>query len=379
MKVAPEFAPYPQAQAPVYSRWVASGVALLALVSSGSMLFLRDDFIAPLVAAAGVVVVLLLWLSALLLHLLYYRFNRHNAQCYAETAQQIQQAWWARHRQKAALVEAVLLGAGCSTPEHRQNLFNPDHQPPTPEKTPEGATLHLRQVFGADITERERQLAILLALQWQEQRTEPAALQPLSCYWQGSVTAWQAFVEQMEKSCPQVHLPERPEPWQGMHSLDSIIDQLQGAPADARILCAGCQSSPLQRESPLPAGETALLWLLGPQGGVRFSRGEWFAADVDNLTTVAERVLQQSELEAPAPICVSFSQPDVADLSDIGWNTKQNVQDANFGALANLEAMVVLTLAAWNAERHGRPCAWLANDPHHTLALGIVEADDSSN
>ena len=344
MNRAPEFAPYPLAQTPAYSRWLASVVALLALVSSGSVLL--SPFIEPGLAAAGVAGVLVLWTLALLLRVLYYRLNRHNAQCYAEAAEQVRQAWWARHRQKAALVEAVLLGPGGSAPQHRQMLFNPDHQLLATQETAEGPTLRLLQVFGADIAERERQLAILLALQWQEQRAEPAALQPLSCYWQGSVAAWQAFVEQMALSCPQVHLPERPEPWQGMRSLDLIIDQLQGAPSDARILCAGCHSSPPQTQSRLPAGEAALLWLLGPQGGVRFSRGEWFAADTQSLTSVAERALQQSELETPTPICVSFSQPDVPDLSDIGWNTRQNVQDANFGALANLEAMVVQTLAA---------------------------------
>jgi hypothetical protein len=377
MKVAPEFAPYPLAQAPAYSRWLASVVALLALVSSGSVLL--RPFIEPRLAAASVGGVLLLWTLALLLRVLYYRLNRHNAQCYAEAAEQMRQAWWARHRQKAALVEVVLLGPGCSAPQHRQMLFNPDHQPPATQETAEGPTLRLLQVFGPDIAERERQLAMLLALQWQEQRAEPAALQPLSCYWQGSVAAWQAFVEQMALSCPQVHLPERPEPWQGMRSLDLIIDQLQGAPSDARILCAGCHSAPPQTQSRLPAGEAALLWVLGPQGGVRFSRGEWFAADTERLTSVAGRALQQSELETPPPICVSFSQPDVPDLSDIGWNTRQNVQDANFGALANLEAMVVQTLAASYVQRYGLPCAWLARDPHHTLALGIVEADDSSN
>ncbi|MNY50708.1 hypothetical protein D3C86_1862350 [compost metagenome] len=76
---------------------------------------------------------------------------------------------------------------------------------------------------------------------------------------------------------------------------------------------------------------------------------------------------------------MSFSQPHLSDLAAIGWNTSQNLQDENFGALASLEAMVVQTLAAWHAQQHAEPCAWLANDPHHTLALGIVEADDSSN
>lgn len=378
MNKAPEFAPYPQAQAPVYSRWLVIGAVLPTLVGSSSMWFF-GDFYGPLAATVSVVGVLLLWLLAFLLRVLVYRFNRHNAQCYAETVEQIQQVWWARHRQKAALVEAVLVGAACSTPEHRQELFNPDHQPPKPKETPEGTAIRLCQVFGADIAERERQLAILLALHWHEQRTAPPVLQPLRCYWQGSLAAWEAFVEQMAKTCPEVHLPACPEPWQGIRSLDSIIDQLQGAPADARILCAGCQSSPIRQEHRLPAGEAALLWLFGPQGRVLFSRGEWFTADAESLTSVAERALQQSNLKSPAPICVSFSQPDVPHLFDIGWNTKQNVQDANFGALEDLEAMVVLTLAAWHAERHGQPCAWRAPDPHHTLVLGIVEPDDSSN
>jgi hypothetical protein len=76
---------------------------------------------------------------------------------------------------------------------------------------------------------------------------------------------------------------------------------------------------------------------------------------------------------------VSFSQPDVPSLSPHGWSTKQNVQDANFGELEGLQAMVVQTLAAWYVEQHQVPGAWLANDPHHTLALGIVKPDDSNS
>jgi hypothetical protein len=363
MNKAPEFAPYPQAQAPVYSRWLVIGAVLPTLVGSSSRWFF-GDFYGPLVATVSVVGLLLLWTLAFLLRVLWYRLNRHNAQCHAETVEQIQQVWWARHRQKAALVEAMLVGAAYSTPEHTQ--------------TPEGTAIRLCQVFGADIAERERQLAILLALHWHEQRTEPL-VQPLCCYWQGSLAAWEAFVEQMAKTCPEVHLPAHPEPWQGIRSLNSIIDQLQGAPADARILCAGCQSSPIRQERRLPAGEGALLWLFGPQGRVLFSRGEWFTADVSSLTSVAERALQQSNLKSPAPIYVSFSQPDVPSLFDIGWNTKQSVPDASFGALEDLEAMVVLTLAAWHAERHVQPSAWRAPDPHYILVLGIVEPDDSSN
>ncbi|NWA04999.1 hypothetical protein [Pseudomonas gingeri] len=376
MTPAPTFAAYPLVAPPVYSRWLAGGAALLALVGSASALL--RPFIEVRLAAIGMVAVLLFWVLALLLRVLYYRFNRHNAHCYGETARRIQQRWWQRHRQQAALVEAVLLGGACRTSEQMQGLFKPGHVPPVPRKTTGGVAIRLPEVSGRDSAKREHQLATLLALHWQAQREVPIVLQPLRCYWQGTPAAWRAFVEQMTKSCPQVLLPEDPEPWQGLASLDAIIDRLQGAPADARILCAGCQSSPTQPDSRLPAGEAALLWLLGPQGGVRFCRGEWFAADTDSLASVAGRAQRQSELEAPVHTCVGFSQPDISDLSAIGWNTRQHLQDANFGALAGLEAMVVLTLAASYVEAHGVPCAWLANDPDHTLALGVVEPDEST-
>ncbi|WP_457970489.1 hypothetical protein M1D68_12015 [Pseudomonas sp. R4-84] len=372
---APEFAPYPASRAPGYRRWIAGVAGLLILLGGASALL--DGVVEPRLMVVGAITTLLAWLLVLLLRVLRYRFNRHNARCYAEAAQRIQRTWWAHHRQKAALVDTVLLGPACLTQEHRQNLLNPDQPAPIPQETPEGLALRLLQVFGDDLTERERQLAVLLALQWCEQQTEPIVLQPVRCYWQGSVDSWAAFVEQMAESCPQVELPERPEPWQGIRSLDSIIDQLQSAPSDARILCGGCQSSSPQKDSRLPAGEAALLWLLGPEQGIGLLRGEW-STDQESVVKVAERAVQQSELQAPAKVCVSFFQPDIVDLSAIGWNTKQNVQDHNFGTLANLEAMVAQTLAAWHAEQHGEPCAWLACDSHYTLALGIVKPHDSN-
>lgn len=373
---APEFAAYPLVQAPVYSRWMVGGVALLAFLS-GISVVLRSVIEAHL-AVTGVACAFLVWLLALLLRVLYFRLNRHNAQSYHEAAEQVSQGWWMHHRQNVALVESVLVSAACTTPEHGQLLFSSDHQAPDPQETLEGRTIQLVQVFGNDVAERERNLAILLALKWHEQCDEHCAEPPLHCYWQGSSAAWQAFVEQMARCSPQLQLPAQPEPWEGIRSLGAVIDQLQGAPATARILCAGCQSSPIG-QSRLPAGEAAVLWLFGPEGDVRFSRGEGFLADTEHLSTVAKQVLQQSELTAPTQICVSFSQPNVPDVPGIGWNTKQHMQDANFGALDSLQAMVVQTLAAWYAQQHQVPCAWLANDPHHTLALGIVNPDDSNS
>ncbi len=372
MNKAPQFLPYPLAQAPAYSRWLGIGAALLIFMIVGGK-WLLSDFQTPKVAVIGALGVLLLWLLMFLLRVLAYRINRHNANCYTESIEQVQRSWWARHRQTCSLIDSVLLGPGCNKPEHRQGLFSSDCPPPKPTETPEGKAIRLSQVFGADSSQRELQLAVLLALQWREQKTEAIELQPLRCYWQGTFAAWQAFVEQIAKSLPQVHLPEQPEPWQGIDSLGSIIDQLQGAPTGARILCAGCQSLPIQKESRVPAGEGSVLWLLASQGGVRFSRGEWYAADVDNLSGVAERVLQQSKLDAPPSKCVSFSKPELPGLSDIGWNIRQHQQDAHFGALDDLEAMVAMTLAASYVESHGQSCAWLARDPHHTLALGAVE------
>lgn len=377
MIAAPKFAAYPLVQAPAYSRWIASGVAL-PVVLGGVGTGLRS-VIEPQLALSAVACVSLVWLLALLLRILYFRLNRHNAESYRQATEQVSQAWWKHHRQTVGLVESVLVSAACTTHEDGQLLFTSDHQPPTPQAAHEGRAIHLVQVFGNDIGERERNLAILLALQWHQQRDEPSAVQPLRCYWQGSLPAWQAFVEQMALCSPLVQLPEQPEPWEGIRTLDTVIDQLQGAPAATRVLCAGCQSSPIQRDDHLPAGEAAVLWLFGPNGNVRFSRGEWFSANAEQLSAVAKRALRQRGLTTPTDVCVSFSQPDVPELPAAGWNIKQHVQDANFGALERLQAMVVQTLAAWYAEQHQVPCAWLATDPHHTLALGIVESDDSAS
>jgi hypothetical protein len=375
MNKAPEFAPYPLAQAPVYSRWWTSFAVVSAVVLLSSKLVFSDFFELRIIVIVALGV-LCLWLLAFLVRVLCYRLDRHNAYCYGVNAQQLEQGWWTRHRQTVALAESVLLGATCRSAEQKQTLFSPDHTKPTPEQTDDGLSIRVPQVFGKDVAEREAQLAALLALQWHEQRLELPVVQPLRCYWQGTPAAWNVFAEQVTKLWPTMQLPERPDVWQGIGSLDAIIDQLHGAPADSRILCAGCQSSPIQQESRLPAGEAAVLWVLGKQKGVRIARGEWLAGDVESLASVAERVLRQSELEVPGPTCVSFSQPDVPDLSTIGWNLRQHLQDANFGALGNLESMVLLTLAAWYAEGNSKPCAWLANDPQYTLAIGIVNPND---
>jgi hypothetical protein len=377
MKAAPEFAAYPLASPPVYARWLAAGVVLLALVSSLSVLL--KPFTKPEQAAAAVAIVTVLWGMALMLRTLRYRFNRHNAQCYEDTANYVRQRWWRHHRQTVALVESVLVGPVCSTPLQAPELFSSDHQPPDPAETSEGMALRMISVLGDNPAERELHLARLLALQWREQCDGDQPLKPVQCYWQGSLSAWQVFIEEVNSVFPQVELPEQPEPWQGMRSLDAIVDRLQGVPANVHILCGGCQSTPAQPESRLPAGEAALLWLLSSQGGVRFCRGEWYEADTDDLVGVAARTLQQSQSVIEQKLAVSFSQPDMPAQADTDWNFKPLLQDANFGELGDLQAMVVQTLAAWYAQHKDAPCLWLTKDPHHTLALGVVEADESAS
>ncbi|WP_244216157.1 hypothetical protein [Pseudomonas reidholzensis] len=372
-----EFAAYPVASRPAYRRWLATGAALVALsVLAGVAL---RSYLEPPLAIAGFAGALLAWLGALLLRVLYYRCNRHNAQRYAQGADQQRQAWWRHHRRNVALVDSVLISAACSKPDQIRRLLTLDEKP-TPVQEPDGgAAIRVAAVFGHDVLERERNLAVLLALHWQAQRSGPDGLEFLVCYWQGSSAAWHAFAQQMAQTCPEVCLPESPEPWQGIQSLDRIIDQLHQAPAGARVLCAGCHSSPIDAESPHPAGEAAVLWLLGTDGGVSVSRGEWFMAGTEPLESIAERALQQSEMQAPAKVCMSFAQPPAAGVSALGWSVLGHTQDPHFGALAQLEAMVVLTLAAWYAEQFDEPCAWLATDPHYTLILGVVKPNDWNN
>lgn len=374
----PKFTPYPIYAEPKYLNWFVVGALLFTVTYIVVFWPLFDDLGGFFISTYLSAFVLASWVAAFLLRVLFYILNWHASRYFNERHRKAEDEWWARHRQTAALLEAVLVGGGSSASEHREKLFSASHKSPAPENTPEGESIRLPQVSATEVAERERQLAMALVLQWHAQRTQPTELQPLACYWQGSLTAWEAFAEQMTKSFPLVQLPNQPEIWQGIDSLDSIIDQLQGGPASARILCAGCQSSPTRVDGRLPAGEAAVLWLLGPEGAVHLSRGEWFDIETEQLPAVAERALQQSGMTGPPQVCVSFSQPDVSSLVAHEWAIKGNQQDASFGDLENLEGMVVLTLAARYAEQHQMPCAWLANDPLHTLALGMVVPHASS-
>jgi hypothetical protein len=371
---------------PKYWRWLFSGILLFGLViasfGNGSTVLngyeTEQDRYRAFLITAGLAALLCLWGVAFVLRVFFNLLDRRSGQRYAIKAEQEEEVWRAYRRQTAALLETVVVTAACRTPEQRAQLFSPDYQPPVPKKVDWGTGLVIRsdQVTDEDLDDREAQLAKLLASQWREQQRWASVLQPVKCYWHGSDSAWEAFVEQMGKSWPRVQLPKRPEPWEGLDTLDAIIDQLQGAPADTRILCAGCESSPVEAGSRLPAGEAAVLWLLGAQGGVRFCRGE--CCGPDYLVESAEHVLEASGLMTPPPLCVSFSHPDVPEPAVIGWNSKHSVQNANFGALPEMEAMLLQTLAADYVGEHGVPCGWMARDSQYPLTLGVVKPDATS-
>ncbi|WP_325435258.1 hypothetical protein [Pseudomonas nitroreducens] len=367
MNAPPQFDAYPEASPPAYGRWLAAGTTLLALLGAAGVLL--RPFMEPRVAALLAAIVLLLWLLAVLARTLYYRLNRHNAYLYDQEVARIERTWWARHRQQASLRHCLLLGAAGSTAAHWQQVLGRQQRALEPILEDDGKAQRLLSVFGKDSAEREVQLALLLAQQWREQLPTTLADTPLACYWLGSALAWQALVADMATHCPNLRLPAQPQPWEGQKTLEAIIDRLQRAPQEACILCAGSRSLPVDKEQALPAGEAALLWLLGRPGqGVQLGRGEWYAADSDTLNAVAEQACRQSRMEAAPEACVSFTHAEAAELD---WRMAGQAQDAYWGRLGDLEAMVVQSLAALHAQQ-GKPCGWLAKDSEHSLILGIA-------
>lgn len=377
MKPEPQFKAFPLASAPLYTRWWTAGAVLLALVGGGGVLL--RPFLEARVAALLGASLLLLWLLLLLARTLYYRLNRHLAQAYDEEVQCQQRRWWAWHRQQVALSEALLLGPLGSEDGQWRRVLAGKEAPPQAVAVGAGQALRLLQVFGSEPAERELQLARLLVQSWRVQRGAEPVPQPWRCYWQGSAEAWLAFREQMALDFPDLELPVQPEPWQGIASLEAIIDGLRSAADDACVLCAGSQSSVPTREARLPAGEAAVLWLLGKDGEVRLARGEWLAADQDEPAAVAQRAQRQSRLDEPPEACVGFTPREDVPMEGFEWNLSQYRQDDYWGELQGLQPLVALTLAACLARQHGNPCAWLAADPQHSLALGIVSVDDASS
>ena len=377
MRPVPDYPQYKTAHPPSAARWLSAS-ALLVLLSGGLSALLPSAQGKSLLVAAGILVSLMLAGTGWLVRLLYYRISIHNAVFYYQLVSYEQQQWWAQHRQPFWLMEGVLLGPAGIHSTDWLRVLNREHRPPEKQKESGGSALRVPQISATDASAREKRLAELLVIEWQKQRSEKKLTSPLRCYWQGTDATWLAFCAQMATTFPDVMLPSRPDSWQGEASLAEIASGLADAKPEDTILIAGCQVGVAQPGNALPAGESAVLWLAGRNGMVQLTRGETFSAEKgEALLTVCTRALEQSELQDPPEACPVFSQPDLETLAHSGWDVSQHLQDANWGDIGDMEALIVLSLAAIYAAHYQQPCGWIARDPMNTLATGIVKPDGS--
>jgi len=369
----PEYPLYRVARPPAVKRWLSAGALMILLCGGGGALLQPAGNGAGLAikGMAGAVILMgMLWL----IHLLYYRTSAHNARYYEQLVEQQQQAWWKQHRHRFALSEMVLLGPAGTDTSHWLRLLKREHRVPEIKNEPGGKALRIGRTLVDTVTEREALLAKMLVLQWQTQSADSPLPHLCRCYWQGSLDAWHAFCTQMKVSFPDVVLPKKPEAWQGEETLSALASTAQTLPETEAILVAGCHSIAASFNSVLPAGESAALCLVAQKGLVSLTRGEVYdIAGKEVLTAACERAEQQSGCEEPPDACMLFSQPTLPALAQSGWNVTHHVQDLNWGNPDDMEMLIVLVLAALYAKNYQEPCGWIAKDPLHTLALGIIK------
>ena len=83
--------------------------------------------------------------------------------------------------------------------------------------------------------------------------------------------------------------------------------------------------------------------------------------------------MQQSGAERPPDPCIAFTQPQIPELAQSGWNSNQLLQDENWGETGQMEPLITIALAAilpavFNSLAAGSPAIRV------TLSLGIVTA-----
>jgi len=373
MRPVPEYPSYKMARPPVKARWLSAG-ALLVVLGGGIAALVPTMGSKTSLIMLGILLSLVLVGLGWLTSLLYYRVSVHNANFYQRLVADEQWWWWEQHRQPFSLQEVVLLGpVGCHLSDWLRLLKGECHRPEEQEQDGD-KVLRLPQILSVGIPQREKRLAEMLVLEWQRQRNDKRLSMPLHCYWQGSEAAWQAFYQQMAVSFPDVILPLHPESWQGEMSLAAIAATLADAPSGSTLLVAGCQSVAAQPNTLLPAGESAVLWLVGQSGPVQLTRGEVYEQQKgDTLPKVCARALEQSELAQPPDTTILFSLSETEALARNGWDVSQHIQDTYWGDTGAMEALIVLSLAAIYAQHSQQPCGWIARDLNNTLALGIIK------
>jgi hypothetical protein len=373
----PDFPDYHTAKPPATKRWLGAG-ALLILAVGAAKALLRGSDAGIGSIFTGMLFTLIFMGIFWLLSLLYYRFSLHHSATWRAEVAEVHSNWWYQHRRQFFLEDVVLIGPAGAEWGDWLRLLKREQKAPAERQEAGGKALRVARSFSADMTERENQLARMLALQWRRQREGKTLASPQRCYWQGSESAWQAFAGEVKSSFPEMELPEFPEMWMGESTLSDIAAFLGSDDNDAHILVAGCQSVLASAEGLLPAGEAAALWLAGSEGPVLLSRGEFFSpSETESLKDVCERAQKQSELDAAPDACILFSHPQQSELAGSGWNVTHYLQDNFWGNTGKLEALVVISLAAIFAQSQSQPCGWIATDPLYPLALGIVKPHEN--
>lgn len=377
MRAEPQFPRYKTARPPKKTFWLAVGMGVMLI--TGSLMALSAAGPTPVLAlTSGGLAGVMVAATGGLLHLLWYRASTHNAELHSHLVTRSQQQWWQQHQQSFGLQAGVLLGPAGRYPADWIRVLNRGI-PPQQGNTQGENRLIVPLVSVPDIRVRESRLAELLVSEWYEQYQALPLTSPLSCYWQGTDSAWQAFREKMRALFPQVTLPFQPDPWQGEVSLAEISHQLTEARLGETVLIAGCCVADHPPGQKLPAGEAAVLWQAGPQGVVRLTRGETFSTQMgDSLPDVSARLLKQNTLTQPPDICALFTLAGLESLGEYGWDLRPHIQDVYWGEIGGMEALVALSLAAFGAEHFQQPCSWIARNPTTTFALGIVKPDGYS-
>ncbi|MFP1761070.1 hypothetical protein ACLEDY_00260 [Lonsdalea quercina] len=282
--------------------------------------------------------------------------------------------WWEIHQRQFSLTDVVLIGpAGAEFFDWLRVIKREQPVPPVRQEV-SGKVMRIARTFSSDLIEREKQLAQMLVLQWKQQRKGEPAIFPEKFFWLGSDEAWQAFVTQLKVCFPGMKTPEIPEQWQGEETLSLLAEVFGDDERQGVYLVAGCQSLYPSSDAFRSAGESAVLLLVGSHGDVRLTRGEcWGSSDVESLQQIVSRAEKQSELDESPDKCILFSHPSQPELASCGWNVTHNTQDDYWGEPGKLDALIVISLAAMSAKSEAKPCAWIASDPLHTLALGIVK------
>lgn len=371
MRALPEFPLWKTARPPVTKKWLAAGSLITLLAGGGAALLRgagRDSSTIFTLMLASLVLIALLWLC----RLVYYRASLHHATTWQQAVEHEQKRWWQKHQSTLALRDVVLIGPAGSETSDWERVLSRERRPPEQQQEAGGKTLRIARTFSSDISAREQQLASSLVLLWQKRQDE-AVGDFAGVFWLGSEPAWQSFRSQMAVTFPQVILPELPESWKGEETLSRIVALLRDDEKQ-QFLLAGCHSCAADSGRVLPAGESAVLWRIGADGPVVMTRGEVFSASGhEALKEVSARAQKQSELEDVPDACLLFSHPEVPQLAETAWNVTHHLQDNYWGYVGHMQPLIVISLAAIQARQQQQPCGWIAADPQHTLALGIVK------